>query len=333
MEKLRVGVIGLGAMGKGHLGAYGRIPEAVEVAALCDLREEALAAAGERFPGARTAGDFRELLEPGDLDLVSVITMPQTHCEIAVAALEAGAHVLCEKPLAMSVAEADRMLAAAEGAGRMIQVGTNMRHMLEAGLLRELVASGKLGKPTYIRAWTYYNLHSVVGAALHQGDRRRGSPCLDGDSHNRRGPVGRRKPRPGLRVRLDPPAVPAQAGRDRAGPGGAGQVRRRGHRGGPHPPRYRGHLRPRGHLGPRPARRPLQLRDDLRARHRMLQPPVGADGRGWKDRRPHPHRLCRAGTVPFMGGQREPGRSPGSSPPSARGPSRRRPHARSATCS
>ena len=157
MEKLRVGVIGLGAMGKGHLEAYGRIPEAVEVAALCDLKEEALAAEGERFPGARTAGDYRELLEPGDLDLVSVITMPQTHCEIAVAALETGAHVLCEKPLAMNVAEADRMLAAAEGAGRMIQVGTNMRHMLEADLLRELVASGKLGKPTYIRAWTYYN--------------------------------------------------------------------------------------------------------------------------------------------------------------------------------
>ncbi len=156
MEKLRVGVIGCGKMGQSHFNAYGRMPETVEVAALCDIREEALAAAAQRFPGARTAGDFRELLEPGDLDLVSVITMPQTHCEIAVAALEAGAHVLCEKPFAMNVAEADRMLAAAEQGGRMIQVGTNMRHMLESGMLRELVASGKLGKPTYIRAWTYY---------------------------------------------------------------------------------------------------------------------------------------------------------------------------------
>ena len=156
MEKLRAGVIGCGAMGKNHLETYGRIPEAVEVAALCDIREEALAEAGQRFPGARTAADFRELLEPGDLDLVSVATMPRTHCEIAVAALESGAHVLCEKPFAMNVAEADRMLGTAERAGRLIQVGTNMRHMLEAGLLRELVASGKLGKPTYIRAWTYY---------------------------------------------------------------------------------------------------------------------------------------------------------------------------------
>lgn len=156
MEKLRVGVIGLGAMGKNHLETYSRMAETVEVAALCDLREETLAEAGQRFPGARTAMDFRELLEPGDLDLVSVATMPRTHCEIAVAALETGAHVLCEKPFAMSVAEADRMLAAAERGGRMIQIGTNMRHMLEAGILRELVASGKLGKPTYIRAWTYY---------------------------------------------------------------------------------------------------------------------------------------------------------------------------------
>ena len=233
MEKLQVGVIGCGAMGKGYFEAYGRMPELVEVAALCDIKEEALAAAGKRFPGARTAGDFRELLEPGDLDLVSVITLPHTHCEIAVAALEAGAHVLCEKPFAMNVAEADRMLAAAEQGGRMIQVGTNMRHMLEAGMLRELVESGKLGQPTYIRAWTYYPSIPWWGPALHQRDRRRRSPGLDGDPYRRRGPLGGRKPRPGLGVRLHPPAVPAQTGRDRAGRGGARPVRRGGHRRGP----------------------------------------------------------------------------------------------------
>ena len=155
MEKLRVGVIGCGKMGQSHFGAYSRMPDLVEVAALCDVRDEALAAASARWPGARTARDYREMLEPGDLDLVSVVTMPQTHCEIAVAALEAGAHVLCEKPFAMHLAEAERMLVTAERCGRLIQVGTNMRHTIEAGILKELVESGALGKPTYIRAWNY----------------------------------------------------------------------------------------------------------------------------------------------------------------------------------
>ncbi len=166
MDKLRVGVIGCGKMGRSHFGAYSRVPDLVEVAALCDVREEALAAASERWPAARAARDYREMLEPGDLDLVSVVTMPQTHCEIAVAALEAGAHVLCEKPFAMNLAEADRMLAAAERAGRLIQVGTNMRHMIEAGILKELVESGALGKPTYIRAWTY--THDIPWWGPHQ---------------------------------------------------------------------------------------------------------------------------------------------------------------------
>ena len=156
MDKLKVGVIGCGVMGGTHFDAYSRMLDIVEVVALCDIRDKALSGAAARWPNARTATDFHSLLEPGDLDLVSVITMPQTHCEITIAALESGANVLCEKPFAMNLQEAEKMLETAARVGRAIQMGTNMRHMIEAGILKEWVESGQLGKPTYIRAWTYY---------------------------------------------------------------------------------------------------------------------------------------------------------------------------------
>ena len=155
-DLLRVGGIGCGAMGQMHFNAYGRLESAVEVAGLCDLDAARLADAADKFPRARTTADYRALLASANLDLVSICTMPNTHCEIAVAALEAGAHVLCEKPFAMDMAQADLMLAAAAGADRHIQVGTNMRHMRQAGALRDIVASGTVGKPVYIRAWTYF---------------------------------------------------------------------------------------------------------------------------------------------------------------------------------
>ena len=153
---LRAGVIGCGAMGQMHFNAYSRLEGAVEVAGLCDLDAARLAAAAEKFPQAHTTADYRELFTIANLDLLSICTMPNTHCDIAVAALEAGAHVLCEKPFAMDMAQADRMLAAAARVERHIQVGTNMRHMSQAGALRDIVASGAVGKPVYIRAWTYF---------------------------------------------------------------------------------------------------------------------------------------------------------------------------------
>ncbi len=155
-RKLRVGVIGCGAMGQNHVKAYGLLGDEVEIVALCDFNTERLEALRQDWPAARMAADHAALLEPGDLDLVSICTMPKTHCEITVAALEAGAHVLCEKPFAMDLGEADLMLDTADRVDRHIQVGTNMRHMLEAGILRDLVASGTIGKPAYIRAWSYY---------------------------------------------------------------------------------------------------------------------------------------------------------------------------------
>jgi len=154
---IRIGVVGCGTIAHFHLQAFRELGEEVAaVVALCDLREDRLEQARALFPTARTSRDFRDLLRPGDLDLVLVATMPDTHAAVATAALEAGAHVLCEKPFALNAAQAEEVLEAAEGAGRQFQLCTNMRYLPSSRYLRDLVASGEAGAPLLCKVWSYH---------------------------------------------------------------------------------------------------------------------------------------------------------------------------------
>src|SRR5262245_21954380 len=108
---VRVGVIGCGRQGTLHLEAYQALPD-VDITAICDIDAGRAAEAADRF-GATPFERFDELLASDAFDLVSVVTMPVTHKDIVVAALGAGVHVLCEKPMAMNLGEAREMAAAA----------------------------------------------------------------------------------------------------------------------------------------------------------------------------------------------------------------------------
>lgn len=141
---LRVGVVGCGMQGQAHLSELAAI-EGVELAAIVDLDAERLAEVGERFGVEHRRGDAARLHELG-LDLVSICTMPDTHRDLAVAALEHGAHVLCEKPLARSASEGAEMVRAAERAGRLLMIGFNMRYMGATSAVRRFMAEGLLGE-------------------------------------------------------------------------------------------------------------------------------------------------------------------------------------------
>lgn len=161
---VRVGIIGCGAQGQNHCRVIRELGEnEAVVAAYCDLSEERLAKASQLWPQARAARDYRQMLEPGDLDLVIVATMPNTHAAMCLAAIEAGAHVLCEKPFMMNLGEATAVLAAAAKAGRQVQVGTNMRYMSTSRYLRDLVASGQVGEPVFCKAWGCHHSPPVWG--------------------------------------------------------------------------------------------------------------------------------------------------------------------------
>jgi predicted dehydrogenase len=158
---LGVGMIGYAFMGAAHsqawrsAGHFFDLPLAPQLNVLCGRDPAATAAAATRLGWADTESDWRRVIERDDVQLVDICTPGDTHAEIAIAALEAGKHVLCEKPLANSVAEAELMVAAAEAArdrGVRSMVGFNYRRVPAISLARQLVAAGRLGRIRHVRA-------------------------------------------------------------------------------------------------------------------------------------------------------------------------------------
>ena len=158
---LGVALIGYAFMGAAHSQAWRTAPHFFdlplrpELTVLAGRNQAALAAAAAKLGWSSTETDWRRVLERDDVDLVDVCTPGDTHAEIAIAALEAGKHVLCEKPLANSVAEAEAMAdAAAKAAARGVRsmVGFTYRRVPAIGLARQLVAEGRLGQIRHVRA-------------------------------------------------------------------------------------------------------------------------------------------------------------------------------------
>lgn len=162
-RSIRVGLVGCGAQGRAHLAALrGLDGDLVTVTGLCDLDESRLAVVAPDWPEARTSRDFTGLLAHEDLDLVFLCTMPNSHARIAVAALQAGAHVLIEKPMAMNAVEAETILDVAEQAQRQVQVGTNMRYLPHAQYLRHAFVDGRIGAPRQARVWASHRRPPVA---------------------------------------------------------------------------------------------------------------------------------------------------------------------------
>jgi predicted dehydrogenase len=146
---LRVGVAGLGYWGPNLARNFASLP-GVELAWVCDAAEEPRAAAAARFPGARVTASFDDLLADDTLDAVVIATPVPTHADLAVRVLEAGKHCFVEKPLAQSVADAERAVRAAEAAGRVLMVGHLLEYHPGVRKLAELAASGELGELYYL---------------------------------------------------------------------------------------------------------------------------------------------------------------------------------------
>lgn len=150
-KKIRVGIIGMGAIGAVHADAYAANSGAAEIVAICDVAEERLKSQGDRFNVPGRFADYRQLLK-GDVDAVSVCVGNTLHKEVAVAALEAGKHVLLEKPMAMNATQAAAIVAAAKKSGKVLQIGMVRRQAGETQMARKCVADGLLGAIYHMRA-------------------------------------------------------------------------------------------------------------------------------------------------------------------------------------
>ena len=145
---LTVGVAGLGYWGPNLARNFAAVP-GCEVTWLCDADASARERVGRTLPAARATGDLADLLEAPDLDAIVLATPVPTHAELAVRVLEAGKHCFVEKPLAQSAAEAERAVAAAQQAGRLLMVGHLLEYHPGVRKLKDLTESGELGGEIY----------------------------------------------------------------------------------------------------------------------------------------------------------------------------------------
>jgi predicted dehydrogenase len=150
VEKVRVGVIGMG-MGRNHAVNYKSCPEA-ELVAICDTDEGRLAEKAQEVQPWRTYTHYEDLLADRDLDAVSIVLPNVLHAPVTLQAIQAGKHVLCEKPLAMNAAEAQMMVDAARAAGRKLMVHFNVRFNPTSRAVKQAIDRGQLGQIYYARS-------------------------------------------------------------------------------------------------------------------------------------------------------------------------------------
>jgi predicted dehydrogenase len=146
---IRLGVAGLGYWGPNLARNFAAI-DGCELAWLCDASEQARDRLAPSFPGAHTTGELDDLLNDPELDAVALATPVPTHAELAVRVAQAGKHCFVEKPLATTAADAERAVAAAERAGRILMVGHLLEYHPAVHSLKELVDGGELGSLYYL---------------------------------------------------------------------------------------------------------------------------------------------------------------------------------------
>ena len=164
---LGVGILGAGYFGAFHARAIAAIPDIDIVAVCADELAPAEAFAAEH--GGKPYGDWRAMLDDQSVDAIAITAPHHLHCPLAVAALEAGKHVLLEKPMALSVIECSRIIASAEASRRKLMVGQIMHFVWPCLVAREILQRGELGKPVMGRVAcrkSGWNRTAVAGISI-----------------------------------------------------------------------------------------------------------------------------------------------------------------------
>lgn len=175
---VNIAIIGVGNIAGTHLLAYSKNPN-VNVVAFCDINPDRLAYMGKKWGVEKCYTEldamFREVPE---IDAVSVCTWNAAHAPCTIAALKAGKHVLCEKPMAMNAGEAKEMMETAKEAGKLLMIGFVRRHGNDAKLVREFIDSDYFGDFYYAKA-TYLRRNGNPGGWFGDKSLSGGGPLID----------------------------------------------------------------------------------------------------------------------------------------------------------
>jgi predicted dehydrogenase len=187
MDKARIGLIGTGWIGSEHARNLGAHPDAELVAIANTNRGKAQVLAKQYAPEAAIETDYRELLKRDDVDGVFICTPNALHAEMTIAAAEAGKHIMCEKPMAITLDDCRRVREAVRKAGVQYLIGYHRRFNPLYTTVKELLDSGKLGEPVFIESdyvhhipaeldiWDWLGKESIAGSLFHGG----AGHCID----------------------------------------------------------------------------------------------------------------------------------------------------------
>jgi predicted dehydrogenase len=184
-SKVKVAIIGCGGIANGkHLPSLSKLKN-VELVAFCDvLIERAEKAAAEYgVDNANVYEDYRELLENEEIEVVHVLTPNDSHAEISIAALDAGKHVMCEKPMAKTSAEARQMVEAAKRSGKKLTIGYNNRFRPDSQHLHKLCERGDLGEVYYAKAHAIRRRAVPTWGVFLDEEKQGGGPLIDIGTH------------------------------------------------------------------------------------------------------------------------------------------------------
>ena len=185
-KRLKVGIIGCGGIANGkHMPSIKAI-DVSDMVAFCDLIPERAEKAAKEYgvPGAKVYTDYKELLADPEIDVVHVCTPNRSHAEISIDALHAGKHVMCEKPMAKSAADARRMVEAAKETGKKLTIGYQHRHKASAQYVKSVIDRGDLGEMYYAEAFAVRRRGTPNWGVFLNEYEQGGGPLIDIGTHS-----------------------------------------------------------------------------------------------------------------------------------------------------
>ncbi len=180
MKKLGIGIIGSGLIAQDcHIPAYQSMPDLCEVIAVADIDPTVANKAAEKFSVPNVFTDYHQLLAMPEIDAVSVATPNLFHKQPTIDALNAGKHVLCEKPMAMNASECKEMIAAEKKSGKLLQIALQWRFSGAAKFMKSYIDSGKMGEIYYARAMALRRRGVPGWGVFIDKEKQGGGPLID----------------------------------------------------------------------------------------------------------------------------------------------------------
>lgn len=182
----KVGIIGCGGIANGkHMPALAKMTDRVEMVAFCDIVSERAEEAAKQYgtPEAKTYTDYRELLQDASIDVVHVCTPNDSHADITIAALEAGKHVSCEKPMAKTAADAKRMYEASQKSDKKLTISYQNRFRPDSRFLKQACVDGELGEIYYAKAHAIRRRAVPTWGVFLDEEKQGGGPLIDIGTH------------------------------------------------------------------------------------------------------------------------------------------------------